>query len=324
MFATWKYTLRRLAVATFCWGAVLFSSAFLIVFSFDYMIEKNKELLVDLINNMPAPLKAMVGDANQFATPQGFLDAKFFVQSGLLLGIYGVFAGSGLLATDEEKGRLDLLAAYPVSRRSLFWGRTLAVITSMAVVVFFAWLGLVASLPLTSLDISKFQFGLGCVTLFALTMVYTGMALLLSLLLPSRLVVAGTAGVLLFSGFLLALLAPAIDFLRPVHALLPFRYYQGGKAMDEFDVVSLLVLLSLTTVELLAAWWLFERREIRVIGEGVFRWKRGLFRLGLCVLAYAAIVGPAVAWKGWDSPKTSPTDIKNALPDSLQQILPNR
>jgi len=322
MFATWKYTLNRLVLSTIVWGAVLFGMGFLVLFSFDYMIAKNKHLLIDLIANMPPPLKAMVGDSEQFATPKGFLDAKFFVQSALILGIHAVLAGSGLLAVDEESGRLDLFASYPVSRRSVFWGRTMALVTSMIAVITLAWLGLVASLPLTNLDVSPLELALGCLSLFALSMVYVGMALLFSLLLPSRRTAATTVGFLLFGSFLLALLAPAIDFVRPVHALLPFRFYQGGKAMDQLDVGSLLVLLSLTTVELVAAWRLFERRDIRVKGEAVLKFKKTALGLTACLVVYAAIVLPAAAWKGFDPLPTSPTDaIKQSLPP-LEQLLP--
>ena len=324
MFATWKYTLRRLLIPTLCWGAVLFGTAFLVVFSFDYMIGKNQQLLIDLIGSLPPPMQAIVGNAEQFATPKGFLDAKFFAQSGLLLGIYAVLSGSGLLASDEEKGRLDLLASYPVSRRGLFWGRTMGLVTSLTAVVILAWLGLVTALPLTQLDISPLDLGLGCVTLLALAAVYASMALLFSLLLPSRRVASAATGVLLFGSFLLALLAPAIDFVRPVHTWLPFRYYQGGKAMTEFDTVSLLVLLSLTVVELLAAWWLFERRDIRVMGEGILNLKRVALGLVVCVVGYTAIVGPAVGWKGWDASPASPADLLEDSSIPLEGLFPKR
>lgn len=328
MFATWKYTLRRLLVPTLCWGLLMFGVGFLIVFSFDYMIQKNEQLLIDLVANMPAPLRALVGDPAQFATPKGFLDAKFFLQGGLLLGICAVLTGSGLLATDEEKGRLDLLASYPVSRRGLFWGRTLALAASITTVVLLAWMGLVAALPLTELDVAPLALGLGCLTLLALAMVYAGMALLFSLLLPSRRVAAGIAGAALFVSFLLAMLAPGIDFLRPAHGVLPFRYYQGGQAMGHLDVGSLLVLVGLTAVELLAAWWRFERRDIRVIGEGVFKPGKAAVGLAACMVVYAAVVGPAVAWKGWAPPqKGSPADLMNVeapTSDGLDGFLPGK
>ncbi len=44
----------------------------------------------------------------------------------VIVGIFALIAGSGLIASDEESGRLDLILAHPPSRTALFWGRLLA------------------------------------------------------------------------------------------------------------------------------------------------------------------------------------------------------
>lgn len=309
MIATWKYTVRRLRLPTVGWALAMLAMAVLVVFAFDYMVQKNKQLLVDLIAAMPPMLQAMVGDAKQFATPRGFLDAKFFSQSGLFIGIYAVLVGSGLLVADEEKGRLDLLAAYPISRQQLYWGRVLGMLTSIAVIAGTAWLGLAVSLPFTSIEIAPLPLLISCLTLFAVALCFAGLAVLLSLLLPSRVIAAGTAGCLLMASHLIGMFAPGVPFLQPIHNVLPFRFYQGGRALAHFDGIAFAMLVVLTAAALVATAWLFEKRDIRVMGEAVLRAKKLLRNLAILVAAYALLVTPVAIWHPYQPPVASPADI---------------
>jgi ABC-2 type transport system permease protein len=46
------------------------------------------------------------------------------------------------------------------------------------------------------------------------------------------------------------------------------NFYQGGSAVDGLDWVNLSGLTGISLILSLIAWWLFNRREIRVGGEG--------------------------------------------------------
>jgi hypothetical protein len=56
--------------------------------------------------------------------------------------------------------------------------------------------------------------------------------------------------------------------LGAIYELTPLYFYQGGAALEGIDWGSLLGLTGMTLVFALLAWWLFQRREIRVGGEG--------------------------------------------------------
>ena len=58
-----------------------------------------------------------------FVTPSGYLTFSLFSYLPVVLGIYTILAGSGLIAADEEKGTLDLTLAYPISRSVFFFSR---------------------------------------------------------------------------------------------------------------------------------------------------------------------------------------------------------
>src|SRR5207248_8557932 len=72
----------------------------------------------------------MFGDPTKLMSPEGFLSLAFFSYLPLIMGVFAVLAGSGLLAADEENGTLDLILAHPVSRTALFLGRLLAFVAA--------------------------------------------------------------------------------------------------------------------------------------------------------------------------------------------------
>ena len=51
----------------------------------------------------------------------------------------------------------------------------------------------------------------------------------------------------------------------------PLNYYQGGLAIDGLKWGWVAGLLGFSLLFLLIAWWRFERRDIRVAGEGSWR-----------------------------------------------------
>lgn len=101
----------------------------------------------------PTEFTAFLGDMSTFATPEGFVSLEFFSYMPLILGIFGVLMGSGLLASDEEQGMLDLIIAHPVSRTALFVGRLLAFVVATIATLAIAWLGLVLPMNWSSMDI---------------------------------------------------------------------------------------------------------------------------------------------------------------------------
>ena len=109
------------------------------------------------------------------------------------------------------------------------------------------------------------------VTLLAQTLTYGTLAVLLSMVLPSRRLAATGAGVVLVVSYFVSSLSSLSESLAAIAKFLPYEYFQGGDALDGLSMTSLLGLLAVSTVLALLAWWRFERRDIRVVGEGSWR-----------------------------------------------------
>jgi ABC-2 type transport system permease protein len=265
------YALGRFRGQILGWGLALFLLGLMSVARYDIMRE-NQESLRQILQGSAGQFIRMFGDPARLMTPGGFLSLAFFSYLPLILGVFAVLGGSGLLAADEESGTLDLLLAHPVSRTSLFLGRLLAFGVATAGILALSWLGFVIAMNWSSLAVSAGAMALPYLSLLAVLWFFGGLALLLSMTLPSRRLAAMTTGLVLMASFFLTTLARLDTSLEPVARISPLSYYQGGEAVEGLNGGWLAGLVAAAGLFVALAWWRFERRDIRVVGEGGWRW----------------------------------------------------
>jgi ABC-2 type transport system permease protein len=115
------------------------------------------------------------------------------------------------------------------------------------------------------------QLAAAMLSLGASQLFFAALALLLSLLLPSRKMAGAAAGLALMVSYFASSLVNLNESLEPLAALSPLTYYQGAAAFDGVEWLWLGGLVGVALLMALAAWQLFERRDIRVGGEGGWR-----------------------------------------------------
>src|SRR5260370_8750809 len=109
----------------------------------------------------------MFGGPGKLTSPEGFLSRAFFCYLPIVLGVFAVLGGSGLLAADEESGTLDLILAHPVSRSALFLGRLLAFAAATGAILALSWLGFVVAMCRSSIAVSAGAMALPYLSLLA-------------------------------------------------------------------------------------------------------------------------------------------------------------
>jgi ABC-2 type transport system permease protein len=278
MLTVTRHTLIRLRGQILGWGLGIASLGLIIVLFYGVFMDQQETLLQMIEAYPPEFLAFFGGDATSMTTPGGYLGMYGFSMLPVIGGIFAVIAGSGLLACDEESGRLDLLVSYPVGRTAFFAGRLLALLLATLGILLIGWVGFALPLFSSSLDVSAGSMALPFFSLLAQLALYGALALLLSLLLPARRYAAATAGAILVCDYLLGSLAGLNETLAEVAQLLPYHYFQGGEALEGLDLGSTLALLGVAALIALFAWWRFQRRDLRVAGEGSFPQFRYRFR----------------------------------------------
>jgi hypothetical protein len=143
----------------------------------------------------------------------------------------------------------------------------------------------------------------GFLSLFSVVLLTATLGLLLSLVLSARRQAGMAAGLVIVASFFLTGFARLDEGLLPLAKMLPLYYYQGGEAMNEFDVIRFSGLMGVSVLFIGLAYWCFERRDIRVRGEGVFHWKRYALGLGVALVLGGVIWAASLRPTRYDSPE---------------------
>jgi ABC-2 type transport system permease protein len=283
MFAEFKHTLRRFSGRIWGWGISLALYSLMLVY-FYQMITRSAESMNAMLSQYPPELLAFFGELAVATTPKAYLDTYYYLYMTVIAGIFAVGAGAALLADDEERGMLDLVMAHPVSRSALFWGRWLAFATATAAILALGWVAWLPYAQRVGLNLTPLQFLLPNLPLLAELLLFGALALLLSMVLPSKSMAGSLAGALLAANWLLRGLAAMNKNLQAIMKWTPLHFYQGGLAVDGLNSAWFIGLLAAGLLLALAAQLLFQHRDIRVGGERSWAlpaWMLGLLKRSL-------------------------------------------
>ncbi|MCB0075787.1 MAG: ABC transporter permease subunit [Anaerolineales bacterium] len=268
MIAEFRHQLRRYRGQILGWGIGFALFSLLMVAFYDSVVAMGDKL-TQVMESLPPQLQALMGGSlDSIATPAGYLSTKYLALLPVLGGIFAVLAGSGMIADDEERGTLDLIAAHPISRTALFSARFMALTLAIALILTLLWLGLVGAARAFAFPATALQMSLPILSLFGFLLLFAALALLLAELLPSRRIAASLAGALLVLSYFLSSMGEVTDRVDWATPFSPYSYFQSGDAMNGLNVAWLSGLIGVALLCALMAWQRFLRRDIRVMGEG--------------------------------------------------------
>ena len=271
MMAIFLRKLRNNWLMILGWGLGLGLLGFFLFDIYENFFQQNVDLR-ELLRAFPDNIMAFFGgDVNLFE-PSGFLHLEFFSYMPIILGIMVVSSAAGLISKNEEEGTLEIIIAQPVSRSLVFWSRLLALLVSVILILGIIWGGFALGLSTTeTFDIEQAEMIRPLVSLFAILLPFLALALLLSMILPSSSAASLVSGFLLIAFFFISSLARIDEDLEAINRFSPFKYYQGGAAVNGLDQQNLLILFGISIVFILLAWFFFAWRDLRFGGSGGFR-----------------------------------------------------
>lgn len=267
MFVEFKHSLRGYLGQILGWGIGLALLGLLLVPMYDSFADQG-EAFEQMIELFPREVMAFFGDLGAMTSPEGWLSIEFFSYMPLIVGIFAIQAGTGMLVRDEEEGTLDLIIAHPISRLSLFMGRILAFLVAIAGVLFIAWLGIYAPMGWSEMSLTWIEIARPFLSLYAEMAFFSSLGLILSMVLPSRRWASMVSGLVLVASFFITGLSKLNQDLEKIAWLSPLEYYQTQEAFSGLNGEWILGLFAAGAVFVLLASWRFLRRDLRVAGEG--------------------------------------------------------
>ncbi len=271
LWTTFRYTFIGLRGQILGWGLGLGLYGLMIVPMYETFAGQGAQFQQMIASYPPEFLAFFGATVNSMLTPAGFLGMYAFSMLPVIIGIFAVLAGSGLIVNDEERGRLDLIMAHPAGRSAFFFGRFLGLLAACLAIMLIAWLGFSLLLGGSSLGVDWGQMIVPFLSLLVQTLVYATLALVLSMFLPARSLAALVSGAIVVASYMVSSLAFMDERIGTLANLMPYHYFQTTLSFQELNPGWLFALIGVSALMVVVAWLRFVRRDIRLSGEGSWR-----------------------------------------------------
>ena len=207
----------------------------------------------------------MLGEIVPITTLGGFITVRLVTQIPVILGLWALVAGVGLIRGEEEPGTLDVLLTTPHSRLAVFAqkGAALAVALAGAIVLLMA--AMQAGALLINDSLPPAALATTALNIFTIVFFWAAVALLVGQLVTTRRGGWGVVGAALIGTNILNNLLEGIEPLKNWAWLMPFHYYSLSKPLvpgRPFEWGAWLALAGATGVVLALGAWLFVHRDL--------------------------------------------------------------
>lgn len=253
---------RRRALA---WWALGMIGTALLLASFFPTIQATGEDLNTYIENLPEAVRALVlAGGGDFTSGPGYLNSELFsFMLPVLVLVFSVGVGAGLLAGEEREGRLELLVASPVTRRRLVLEKLAAVMVGMLGLGVVLWAALAAGAEIWEIPVGHANLVAAVFSGVLLGWVFGALALAVGAASGRRGMAIGIPAAVGVATYFLNGLAPLSDVLEFWRPISPFYYYNAAQPIrNGLDIGHVAVLLGLTLILSVWAVLAFERRDL--------------------------------------------------------------
>jgi len=236
---------------------------YLVLFSFTSFIGGAKN--VPLFARPPKAMEAFLGGSADFFHPSGWLAVAMNHPITLaLLTASAMMVAAGSVATEIERGTIDLVIARPVRRVPFLGGKAAASVVTVTAAEVGGFAGVLAA-RLTVDRIDEIPVSEAAKAFAGSWVLFVSLAMV-GILVSARSSLRGRAlgvavGIVVASYFtnFIALLIDGVSWMRYAS---PFHYFRAGEILRGEAMAELLVLVGLAVVALGAGLWWFARRDL--------------------------------------------------------------
>ena len=173
----------------------------------------------------------------------------------LFAGLFGIFASTRAMRTDEDNGRSELVLSGLISRTRGFWVGVFAIALTVLVVLVAAALGGIAG------GLSSSGSCFLALAIMSVAIWYAALAALTNQVFPTRRSALGVAGAVLGADFLVRIAADTTDHTA-VHWFTPLGWAEELRAFSGSRPIVLVLPLATAILLLFSAAWLRAHRDL--------------------------------------------------------------
>lgn len=221
--------------------------------------------MAQLIEQLPDWWQNLIGDAIQFATPEGFFTTQPYSFLGAVIMIaFAISLGQAAIAGEEDANTLDQLIANPVSRSTVYFHKALSIAAAVTFPVAAVALALIIGAAVRNYSFSYVGLASQTVSLWLLSIAVGAIALAVGARTGSKGQAIAVAATISGFGYLLNLVAPLIEWMEPTQYVSIVYFYIGGSPFIEgLTPWHAAVLVLIAAVSTGAGALAFNRRDLR-------------------------------------------------------------
>lgn len=229
------------------------------------------ESYLGMIEGMPEGMKQALGlsqvgsqGLEGLLSVELYMNTEYLIWLPLLLGIYAVFFGSGLVAKDAEKGTLEFILSQPVRRYQVVAAKFAVFNVALAAVSAASVVGLLVGAALIGESLDVANLLLLHLQAYVLVLAVAAYASLFSVLYLSNGRALMVSGLITAAMYILNFVGLALGSFQWLQRASFFYYYQGLPILREgqMNIAGLALHAAFAVAALTAAVVLFERRDI--------------------------------------------------------------
>ena len=212
----------------------------------------------------PEEFLQFFGEVGNMGDPRYFFQLEYYSFVPVILMIYGVISGTGLLAGDEGRGTLETMLAQPIARGDLFRSRVAALLVGLLTICAINTVGWMVSVPFVDLgDLGLPALIWASFAVVPLVAAYCGLSVLVAAIAPSRGTAGGLMAAVAISSYLVSSFANTIEAIAWMRWITPYYYADTTQVLSDGLIWwHQAALLAIAAVSFTLAWSAFNAREI--------------------------------------------------------------
>jgi ABC-2 type transport system permease protein len=224
------------------------------------------ELLKMLDSMPPALLDALSMRAFNLTTISGFYGVMF-IYFALMAAIAAAMWGSDSISKEERDKTVEFSLVLPVTRSRVVTAKGLAALVNCVVFVLITWVVSLVAVQSHNPDQAFYSFlALEMQGMFVIELIFLAIGLLLGCAMKQYKRSGSTAIAIILTAYFLSIVVSMqanLDFLK---YFTPFKYFDAGQLLSsgKMDVTYLLISAAVIVVCVVAAYWLYNKRDLYI------------------------------------------------------------
>lgn len=220
-----------------------------------------------ILEQMPAQvMEVFQMNAFNMTTLSGFFGVMY-LYFGLMVGIFAVNLGNGIIAKEERDKTVEFSLTMPISRSKLITGKVLAALAHCVLFILIIW-GLTLALTQPhNPDQEFFDFiRLGMVALLILEIIFLAFGVLLGAAMKDYKRSGSVAVSLLLVTYILSVIADLSENFEFLKYFTPFKYFNPLLLLNEsrFEMPYVWLSAGIVVVCLAAAYFSYQKRDLYI------------------------------------------------------------